>query len=233
MIYGMKKTITKILNIVLRAVLILLVLVLVTWLYRATYNVQYSQQVLDQDMSQETYNIVAFGDSLVEGLGSPELGGFVPLLEARLDVEIYNAGVRRHRTGDLLQRVHEDVLVWDPSVVILVVGGNDILRGIQKEVMLENLDQLFTLFSERNITVVYGEPGFSEYIFEDYAQDVALVAERFDNVIYVPDLLSGFFFDPRKKSDLLHPNDDGYEIMADRLEMPLCRAIGLCVLGYE
>ncbi len=217
------------LDILLRAVLVFLVLVLAAWLYSSTYNRKYDNKFIHDNPTQKTYQVVAFGDSLVEGLGSPELGGFVSILEDRLEIEILNAGTRRDRTVDLLQRVHDDVLAWNPSVVILVIGGNDILRGVAQETFLENLDSLFELFAEYDITVVYGEPDFSKYIFEDYAEQVKLVASKYENVIYIEGLLQGFFFDPRKKSDLLHPNDDGYQIIANRLQLPVCRAIGKCI----
>jgi len=211
-----------------RILVVGIILVLVAWLYQFANEYRYSKQAAEEVPVQSTYDIVAFGDSLVEGLGTPDLGGFVSVLEDRFDIDIFNAGTRSDTTVDLLERVHEDVLMWDPLIVILIVGGNDVLHGVLQDTVLENLDTLFSLFQEKDITVIYGEPSFSETIWSDYAKKVKQVAEKYDNVIYVEDLLQGFFFDPRKKFDVLHPNDSGYEIMADRLELPLCQALGIC-----
>lgn len=218
----------KYINLVFRVVVVFFILVLATWLYVVTYARQYEDKFLYDEPVRDTYTVVAFGDSLVEGLGSPMLGGFVSVLEERLDVDILNAGTRRDTTIDLLQRVHEDVLVYNPEVVIVVVGGNDITHGILKETVLANLDRLFGLFAAEGIDVVYGEPSFSSFILDDYAQAVRDVAAQYDNVIYVEGLLRGFFFDPRKKFDVLHPNSRGYELMADRLEYAVCQALDNC-----
>ena len=217
-------------HVVFRTVVAFLVLVLATWLYAATYARQYDNKFAYDESLHETYEVVAFGDSLVEGLGSPQLGGFVSILEERLGIDILNAGTRRDTTIDLLKRVDEDVLVYNPDVVILVVGGNDITHGILKETVLANLDRLFALFAEQEISVVYGEPSFSSFILDDYAQAVRNVAAQYDNVVYVEGLLQGFFFDPRKKFDLLHPNSRGYALMADRLEYAVCQALDSCLV---
>ncbi len=221
------KKLKSFLDILLRIAAVFLLLVLATWLYGSTYDNQYNNNFLHQNPTQATYDVVAFGDSLVEGLGSPELGGFVSILEDRLGIKILNTGVRRDTTVDLLQRVQEDVLVYEPQVVILVIGGNDIMHGILKETVFKNLDRLFALFAENNVTVIYGEPSFSNFILEDYSQKVRMIAERYDNVIYVEGLLQGFFFDPRKKFDILHPNIQGYTIMADRIEGTVRQVINL------
>ena len=76
--------------------------------------------------------IVAFGDSLVEGVGATPGNDFVSLVERTLRVDIINKGKSGDTTAHGLARIDE-VLVEDPGIVILLLGGNFAFDNLAKD----------------------------------------------------------------------------------------------------
>lgn len=90
--------------------------------------------------------IAALGDSLTQGYGLPAEDGFVPQLEAWLvaqgqDVKMINAGVSGDTTAGGLSRVAW-TLTPDVDAMIVALGGNDLLRGLDPAVSRENLKRI-------------------------------------------------------------------------------------------
>ena len=88
--------------------------------------------------------VAALGDSLTQGYGLAQSDGFVPRLEAWLqeqgaDVSVINAGVSGDTTAGGLSRV-EWTLTPDVDAMIVALGGNDLLRGLDPGASRENLD---------------------------------------------------------------------------------------------
>ncbi|MCF2905038.1 arylesterase [Octadecabacter sp. CECT 8868] len=115
--------------------------------------------ILTVGMAQaETKTIAALGDSLTQGYGLPIEDGFVPQLEAWLlakgeDVEVINAGVSGDTTAGGLSRVAW-TLTPDVDALILNLGGNDLLRGIDPAVSRANLDAILQLATEAGVDVL-------------------------------------------------------------------------------
>ncbi len=88
--------------------------------------------------------VAALGDSLTQGYGLPEAQGFVPRLQAWLDehsdvpVTLVNAGVSGDTTAGGLARI-DWTLTPEVDAVIVALGGNDLLRGIDPAVSRANL----------------------------------------------------------------------------------------------
>lgn len=96
----------------------------------------------------ETLKIAALGDSLTAGYGLPLRDGFVPQLQAWLDaqgadVEILNAGVSGDTTAGGLSRT-DWTLTPDIDGLLVALGGNDYLRGIDPAVSRKNLHGILT-----------------------------------------------------------------------------------------
>ncbi|MBU2994453.1 arylesterase [Octadecabacter sp. 1_MG-2023] len=115
--------------------------------------------ILTVSMAQaETATIAALGDSLTQGYGLPIEDGFVPQLEAWLraegaDVEVINAGVSGDTTAGGLSRVAW-TLTPDVDALILNLGGNDLLRGIDPAVSRANLDGILQVATEAGVDVL-------------------------------------------------------------------------------
>ena len=106
----------------------------------------------------EPVTIAALGDSLTQGYGLPPDEGFVPQLEMWLnatgvDVKIINAGVSGDTTAGGLSRI-EWTLTPEVDAVIIALGGNDLLRGIDPAVSRENLDGILSVTSARDLPVL-------------------------------------------------------------------------------
>jgi acyl-CoA thioesterase-1 len=163
--------------------------------------------------------IIALGDSLVEGVGAAPGHDFVSLLASRLKVPIVNAGRRGDTTAAALSRLQDDVLARNPRVVILLLGGNDYLRRLPMEHTFRNLDTIVTRIRSRGAAVlILGiDPGLFGGSYGDAYEDLA----RRTSAGLVPDVLDGITGRADRTSDPIHPNDVGYALIADRVEPAL------------
>ncbi len=158
--------------------------------------------------------IVAFGDSLVAGVGAREGSDFVTLLSRKINEPIIQAGVSGNTTADGLARVDE-VLLKNPRMVILLLGGNDYLRRISKEETFANIKQLIMRIQERGaVVVLLGVRG--GVLADGYETSFEVLAEE-TGVIYVEDVLNGIFGNTTLMADGVHPNEKGYALIAEKV----------------
>lgn len=163
--------------------------------------------------------IVAVGDSWVEGVGASSGKDFVSLLSDRLDVPIVNAGKTGDTTADVLARLDSDVLVHDPTLVILMVGGNDVFRLVPRTTTQENLAEIILRLESSGAEVLL--VGFRCGITTDEcAQMFTTIAEEY-RLVLVPAIQDGVIGHPNLMSDPLHPNNAGYVRVADKIEPAL------------
>ncbi len=108
--------------------------------------------------SAETVTVAALGDSLTQGYGLPEADGFVPQLEAWLsaqgaNVTVINAGVSGDTTQGGLSRVAW-TLTSDVDAIIVALGGNDLLRGIDPDLSRTNLDGILQVATQAQVATM-------------------------------------------------------------------------------
>lgn len=157
--------------------------------------------------------VVAFGDSLVYGTGSSG-GGFVSLLEQRLGRPIENLGVPGDTTAAGLERLDE-VLALHPSVVILLLGGNDYLRQVPQDTTFANLSTIIErLQADGAAVLLTGVRG--GLIRDSFAARFEELAQR-HGTAYVHDVLDDTLGVEGYMADQVHPNDAGYRVIADRV----------------
>ena len=113
---------------------------------------------LNSPLLAEPITLVAFGDSLTQGYGLPPQNGFVPKLQAWLtaagdDVVVINAGVSGDTTAGGASRI-DWTLTPDVDAVIVNLGGNDMLRGIDPGESRKNLDAILTAADAKNLPVL-------------------------------------------------------------------------------
>jgi acyl-CoA thioesterase-1 len=170
-------------------------------------------QIMNRDSQGAT--IVCFGDSLTAGFGAGEGEDYPSVLRAMVDLPVINAGVNGDTTADALRRLDGDVLRHDPRIVIVTLGANDFLRRTPEEETLANMEAIIDRIQEKGAMVVWAavKTGF----FGDaYQKDFKALAAR-KRIVLIPDILGGILFDPRYKYDQVHPNREGYRIMAERI----------------
>jgi lysophospholipase L1-like esterase len=166
--------------------------------------------------------IIAFGDSLVQGHGASPGRDVVSVLEKRLGTNIINAGRGGDTTAAALARLDRDVLSRNPRIVMVLLGGNDFLRRVPHHETLANLDAIVSRIRGRGAAVVI--VGISAGLFGDpYVDGLTDLAWRTSSGL-VTDILGGIMGNGALMADAIHPNDRGYEVMADRLE-PVLREL--------
>ncbi|MDQ5893282.1 MAG: acyl-CoA thioesterase [Patescibacteria group bacterium] len=167
-------------------------------------------------------SIVAFGDSLINGVGSTEGSDFVSLLSERIDQPIINLGVNGNTTVDGLARINK-ALDEDPKIVILLLGGNDYLKKVPIDETFKNLELMVKAIQKQGSMVLL--LGVRGGLLTD------IFAERFEEfaashgVAFVPNVLDGLIAKNKYMSDAVHPNDAGYEKIADKVEPTLRRLL--------
>ena len=158
--------------------------------------------------------VVAFGDSLVRGVGADEGKDFVSLVSAQIGRPIINMGVPGDTTRDGLARLDE-LLALKPDTVIVLLGGNDYLKRVPKEETFTNLDTIVTRLQQNGAAgLVLGVRGGA--LRDSYEKDFAQFA-RAHGTGYVSNVLDDLLGDKALMFDQIHPNSAGYKIIADRV----------------
>ena len=159
--------------------------------------------------------IVFFGNSITAGQGAGAGEDFPSLVGKTLNVPIVNAGVSGNLTREALLRIDEDVLSKNPSIVVVELGGNDILEHIDIKVTARNLDLILSKIKPTRAKIVV--LGVKFVLFNKiYETDLRDLAKKYD-AVYVPDILEGVISDQSLKFDDLHPNAKGYQKIAEKL----------------
>ncbi|WAX96126.1 arylesterase [Aminobacter sp. NyZ550] len=169
----------------------------------------------------EPFKIVGFGDSLMAGYGLNPGESFPEKLEKALrnnghDVVITNAGVSGDTTSGGLSRL--DWSVPDGTqLVILELGANDMLRGIDPALVEQNLDKMLARLRERKIEVLLAgmvaAPNLGHAYGEQFGTIYPRLAEKYGVTLY-PFFLDGVAGDPKLLlEDGMHPTAEGIDRM--------------------
>ena len=175
--------------------------------------------------AQPPIKVVALGDSLTAGYGLPDKDGFVPQLQAALTakglaVEVQNAGVSGDTASDGLARL--DWSVPDGTdVVILELGANDMLRGINPDVTRKALDAILGRLTQRHIAILLCGMRAAPNLGPDYVREFERIypdiAAKY-GVPFYPFFLDGVAADPKlTQHDGLHPSAAGVGIIVGRI----------------
>jgi len=172
-----------------------------------------------------TISIVDIGDSLTAGLGLPASEAFPARLEARLRqdglaVTVVNAGVSGDTTAGGLARL-DWTLADKPDIVIVALGGNDALLGIDPKTVRTNLEAMIGKIQASGAKLILlgmlAPPNWGEAYQRDFDAIYPDLA-RAHNVPLYPFLLEGVVMNPAlNQPDGLHPNEKGVAIMVDRV----------------
>ncbi|MHB1402639.1 MAG: arylesterase [Thiobacillus sp.] len=159
--------------------------------------------------------IVAFGDSLTHGSGASADTAYPAVLASLTGLAVINAGVPGDTTASALQRLPEVLAEHQPRLVLLCLGGNDMLRKQPESATENNLRLLVQAIRASGAEVVLiGVPapklfGGAPDFYARVAEDMGLPLEQ--------DIFSDVLKDNRLKSDPIHANAAGYRVVAERL----------------
>ncbi|WP_066803179.1 GDSL-type esterase/lipase family protein [Moraxella oblonga] len=162
--------------------------------------------------------VVALGDSLTFGFGG-QGQDYPKVLAGLTGWQIKNMGVNGDTTSDVLNRL-DTVMAHQPKLVLLGVGGNDVLRRIDMNVTKSNLINIINTLQSKSMPVVLiAEPHFSVSALFGKASDNPVYKEVADelNVPLFEKAWSEILSDNSLKSDQIHANGAGYAKFAEML----------------
>ncbi|MEO9635581.1 MAG: arylesterase [Parasphingorhabdus sp.] len=172
--------------------------------------------------------IVAFGDSLYAGYGLDQKEGFAPELQAALkaagkDVRVHNAGVSGDTTAAGLRRMDFvlDSLPRQPDLVILGLGGNDLLRGLKPADTRANMEKMVQKLEKRGIAVMLtgmlAPPNLGADFSDEFNIIYPALAKKYDVALY-PFFMAGVVGNPDLfLPDGLHPTAEGIDIIVGKV----------------
>lgn len=164
--------------------------------------------------------ILAFGDSLTYGTGAVTEHDYPTILAGLAGREVINAGVPGEISSEGLIRLPALLDEYQPDLLILMHGGNDILRQINPEQTRDNLKAMIVEAKQRNIAVVLmGVPKFG-LVFLHSAEFYAELAQS-EQVPIDLESLPTILSSNALKSDTVHPNDAGYAQLAKNIAVLL------------
>jgi acyl-CoA thioesterase-1 len=179
--------------------------------------------------------IVCLGDSLTEGYGAVTPGvidkskSYPAYLQDKVNIPVINAGVSGNTSAQGLARVDTEVLSKNPKIIVIILGANDLGRGIDTK---DNLEAIINKVNKEN-TKIYLAKFYTEAVaralansfgFTDNAFQTALI-HQYDNlfntlaaennITLIEDIWNGVW--GINMSDAVHPNAKGYEMMANNI----------------
>ena len=180
--------------------------------------------------------VLAFGDSLTAGYRLPLADGFAPQLERALRARgiaatVHNAGVSGDTSGGGRAR-----LTWvlaglkaKPDLVILELGANDMLRGLDPKGTRANLDAMLGELNRRHIRVLVAgmlaAPNLGAAYAADFNRIYPELAARHRAALY-PFFLNGVTLHPELQlDDHLHPNARGVAVIVRGIAPVVARAL--------
>lgn len=159
--------------------------------------------------------VLAFGDSLTFGTGASETESYPAQLERLIGRRVVRAGVPGEASAAGLARLPAALDEHQPRLLLLCHGGNDFLRRQPKKDAADNVRAMVGLAKSRGVEVLLvgtPEPGITVTPPEFYAS----IAKEF-RIPYESEVIGKILKDSGLKSDPIHPNAQGYRLIAERV----------------
>ncbi len=156
--------------------------------------------------------VVSFGNSLTYGTGANKDESYPSVLAKILGVKVINSGIAGEISSSALNRIDMVVEQNNPSLVIIMHGGNDIIRGIRFATIYDNLDKIITKLLNNNIKVILLAVPKKSVLLTDASIYKRLANKH--NILHIDNLLADLLSDNSLKSDLIHLNAKGYNKLA-------------------
>ncbi|MDD5119953.1 MAG: GDSL-type esterase/lipase family protein [Candidatus Omnitrophica bacterium] len=176
-----------------------------------------------KNLDSKGSSIVCFGDSITFGYGAACGEDYPAVLAKLVKLPVINAGVDGDTTLAALERIERDVLVKNPRLVIVEFCGNDFLKKIPKDDTVKNLAKIIDLIQDKGAMVALVDISAGMFFREYRAAFKKLAVKK--KAVFIPVLLNKIITNPAMKSDFLHPNARGYQVIARRIHQAIAAYI--------
>ena len=183
--------------------------------------------------SQNPIKIMLYGDSLMAGYGLSQNENLISILtkkykDSESSFSFINASISGNTSKNGLSRV--DWSIGDnPNIVILCLGANDMLRGLDPALTKNNLDLIISKFVSINSIVILAGMQSPESMGPEYQLEFDGIYPELSNkysLIFMPFLLEGVALEKEMlQADFKHPNAQGIKVIAKNLEPYIVQAI--------
>jgi lysophospholipase L1-like esterase len=166
--------------------------------------------------------IVAFGDSLTYGTGAAESESYPAVLAQLIGRRVVRAGVPGEVTAQGLARIEQVIEAHRPALMIVCLGGNDMLRKVDEAQVKKNLGEIIRAIRSRGIAVVLvGVP--KPALITSAPAFYGELAKEF-GIPYEGKVVTDVMYQLELKADPIHPNAKGYRRMAEAIAALLRKA---------
>ncbi|MBK7657759.1 MAG: arylesterase [Betaproteobacteria bacterium] len=166
--------------------------------------------------------VLAFGDSLTFGTGATPAQAYPAELERMIGRKVVAAGVPGEVSAEGLERLPRLLEETKPALLILCHGGNDFLRKLGEEGAAANVRAMVRLARQQGVAVMIvatPKPGFGVSkvkFYEEIGKELSVPVET--------EVLADVLGSGSLKSDLVHPNAEGYRRIAEAVAKVLKKA---------
>ena len=183
--------------------------------------------------AQDPIKIMLYGDSLMAGYGLPQKDNLASELSREIKsndstISFINASISGNTSKNGLSRVDWS-LGDNPNIVILCLGANDMLRGLDPLLTKNNLDSIINKFINNNAIIILAGMQSPESMGPKYKKEFDAIYPDLSaqyNLIFMPFLLEGVALEKELlQADFKHPNAKGIRVMADNLNPYILQAI--------
>ena len=166
--------------------------------------------------------IVAFGDSLTYGTGASAAESYPAVLAQLVGRKVVRAGVPGEVTGGGLARLAAVIEEHRPALMIVCLGGNDMLGRVDEATIKANLREIIGTIKRLGIAVaLVGVP--KPALITSAPAFYAELAQEFD-IPYDSKVVTDVLYRAELKADPIHPNAKGYRRIAEAIAELLKKA---------
>ena len=182
--------------------------------------------------AQDPIKIMLYGDSLMAGYGLPQKDNLASELSREIKsndstISFINASISGNTSKNGLSRVDWS-LGDNPNIVILCLGANDMIRGLDPSLTKNNLDSIINKFINNNAIIILAGMQSPESMGPKFKKEFDAIYPDLSaqyNLIFMPFLLEGVALEKELlQADFKHPNAKGIRVMADNLNPFILRA---------
>jgi acyl-CoA thioesterase-1 len=165
--------------------------------------------------------VLALGDSLTQGAGVTPEEAWPNLLANKTGWVVINGGVSGDTSEQALQRLPNLLEQQNPVLVLVTLGGNDMLRHIPEQQTIANLEQILALIKAHGakpVLLATPNPSPMRAVFRDLsAPDFYRKLAEAQHVPLIEDAIADVLSDPKLKGDTLHPNAAGHVLLSEKI----------------